>query len=158
MVCILQSIHQTSSVLIGIVPVVSVLLFGDPTHRSEASYNYGDSSGSGVFWREDVSACDAYGDRIRSYCTAGDPFCDVGDELSGTAHVSYIAEYGEELAGYVVEQYQNGSEADAGGNATRIENENQAAVDATQESGGSRLSSVSMMAVALSLFVVAAKM
>lgn len=105
-----------------------------------------------------MSACDAYGDRIRSYCTAGDPFCDVGDELSGPAHVSYIADYGEELAGYVLEQYQNGGEAGAGRNATRDESDDQATTAATQESDGRKLSSVSMMAVALSLFAVAAMM
>ena len=50
------------------------------------------------------------GSRIRSYCTAGDPFCDVGNPLltDANAHLTYIEAYGEEVVTYVVEQYKNG--------------------------------------------------
>ena len=50
------------------------------------------------------------GSRIRSYCTAGDPFCDVGNPLltDANAHLTYIEDYGEEVVTYVVEQYKNG--------------------------------------------------
>ena len=50
------------------------------------------------------------GSRIRSYCTAGDPFCDVGNPVNANAeaHLTYVEDYGEEVVAYVVEQYSNG--------------------------------------------------
>lgn len=50
------------------------------------------------------------GSRIRSYCTAGDPFCDVGNPVNANAeaHLTYVEDYGEEVVAYVVEQYRNG--------------------------------------------------
>jgi hypothetical protein len=50
------------------------------------------------------------GSRIRSYCTAGDPFCDVGNPLltDANAHLTYVEDYGEGVISYVVEQYKNG--------------------------------------------------
>lgn len=50
------------------------------------------------------------GSRIRSYCTAGDPFCDVGNPVNADAeaHLTYVEDYGEEVVAYVVEQYRNG--------------------------------------------------
>jgi acetylxylan esterase len=85
--------------------VVAVVLFGDPSHRGDAGYNHGDSTGSGVFWRSDISACEALGDRIRSYCGRGDPFCDVGLVLSPTVHLTYVLTYGKEVIDYIVGQY-----------------------------------------------------
>lgn len=50
------------------------------------------------------------GSRIRSYCTAGDPFCDVGNPVNtdAEAHLTYVEDYGTEAVAYVVEQYRNG--------------------------------------------------
>ncbi|KAF4973948.1 hypothetical protein FZEAL_9095 [Fusarium zealandicum] len=91
--------------------VVSVVLFGDPTHRDGAPYNHGNSTGSGLFWRDDISGCKALGSRMRSYCTAGDQFCAVGTEISVTAHGRYIQDYGKEVIEYVVSQYKNGGDS-----------------------------------------------
>ncbi|KAJ4258074.1 hypothetical protein NW762_008214 [Fusarium torreyae] len=88
--------------------VISVVLFGDTTHRDDAPYNYGNSTGSGIFWRSDISGCKALGSRIRSYCTAGDPFCAVGKDVNIDSHLTYIEEYGAEVVDYVVDQYKNG--------------------------------------------------
>ncbi|KAF4968609.1 hypothetical protein FSARC_4033 [Fusarium sarcochroum] len=88
--------------------VISVVLFGDTTHRDDAPYNYGNSTGSGIFWRSDISGCKGLGSRIRSYCTAGDPFCDVGKYVNLNAHIKYIEDYGDEVAEYVVDQYKSG--------------------------------------------------
>ena len=125
------------------------MLFGDTTHRSESSYNYGDSTGSGVFWRADSESCESYGNRIRSYCTAGDPFCDVGPNLNGTAHLTYVTDYGEEVAEYVVRQYENGGEAGIE-NGTVVNEESGDSV-AAQENVGSRMWSVSGLLVVASL-------
>lgn len=74
------------------------------------TYSAGNGTGNGLFWRGDLSACEAMGSRIRSYCTAGDPFCDIGNPLltDAIAHLTYIEDYGEEVVTYVVEQYKNG--------------------------------------------------
>lgn len=93
--------------------MVSVVLFGDPTHRDDAPYNYGNSTGSGDFWRHDISPCEALGSRIRSYCDAGDPFCDVNYEPDIYTHLKYIERYGVEVAQFVVGQYNNGGASNA---------------------------------------------
>lgn len=88
--------------------VVSVVLFGDPSHRGDARYNHGDSTGSGIFWRHDISACEAMGSRIRSYCDSGDPYCSVGPQADASTHVTYLQRYSIEIAQFVVRQYNNG--------------------------------------------------
>ncbi|KAL1880119.1 hypothetical protein Daus18300_001482 [Diaporthe australafricana] len=95
--------------------VISVVLFGDPTHRSDASYNHGNSTGSGMFWRHDFSACEALGSRIRSYCDSGDPFCSVGPEANALTHVTYLDRYSTDVAQFVVDQYHNGSASNGSG-------------------------------------------
>lgn len=125
--------------------VVAVVLFGDTTHRSESTYNRGDSTGSGIFWRADTDVCESYGDRVRSYCTAGDPFCDVGPNLNATAHLTYVTDYGAEVVDYVVRQYQNGGEEGAESDAA-AEEEAGGSV-AAQESSGFWSWSISGVAV-----------
>lgn len=87
--------------------VISVVLFGDPSHRGDATYNYGNSTGSGLFWRHDISACEAMGSRIRSYCDSGDQFCSVGTEVGALTHVTYLQRYSSDIARFVVDQYNN---------------------------------------------------
>ena len=88
---------------------MAIVLFGDPSHSNQASYNRSNGTGSGVFYRSDISTCEALGNRIRSYCEAGDPYCDVGGaQASPTVHLKYIINYGAEAAKYVIEQYKTG--------------------------------------------------
>lgn len=68
-----------------------------------------------MFYREDITACEALGKRIRAYCDAGDPFCDVGELVDQMAHLEYVQRYSEEIVEFVVEQYRNGGES---GNST----------------------------------------
>lgn len=96
--------------------MVSVVLFGDPSHRGDAKYNHGNSTGSGIFWRHDISACEAMGSRVRSYCDSGDPYCSVGPEVDASTHVTYLQRHSLEIARFVVDQYNNGgvlNESDA---------------------------------------------
>lgn len=109
MVCINQVDHIS-----GRLPrllVVSVVLFGDPSQRNNTSYNHGswNNTGNGMFYRPDTSACDALGKRIRAYCDAGDPFCDLGTFFDADAHGQYVQKYGKEVVQYVVGQYKNGT-------------------------------------------------
>ncbi|KAJ5103463.1 hypothetical protein N7532_003992 [Penicillium argentinense] len=100
--------------------VISIVLFGDPSQRNDTSYNYGswNNTGNGMFYRADTSACEALGSRIRAYCDAGDPFCDLGKFINGTAHKKYIDNYGEEVAQFVVGKYKNGSSSVNGSSST----------------------------------------
>lgn len=103
--------------------VISVVLFGDPSHRGDATYNYGNSTGSGLFWRHDISACEAMGSRIRSYCDSGDQFCSVGTEVGALTHVTYLQRYSSDIARFVVDQYNNGgasNTSDATNSSTTI--------------------------------------
>lgn len=88
--------------------MVSVVLFGDPSHRGDATYNHGNGTGSGIFWRHDISACEAMRSRIRSYCDSGDPYCSVGPEVDPTTHVTYLQRHNSDVARFVVDQYNNG--------------------------------------------------
>jgi len=89
------------------------------------------------------------GSRIRSYCTAGDPFCDVGNPVNtnAEAHLTYVEDYGEEVVAYVVEQYRNGGL----GNGTSGRDGAAAPADAGQQSAGGGRLVVSGAAVAGSL-------
>ncbi|CAH0045035.1 unnamed protein product [Clonostachys solani] len=91
--------------------VIATLLLGDPSHKNGTNYNYGSHNltGDGVFYRGDTSACEALGKRIRSYCDAGDPFCDVGPAYSD-AHGRYVKNHKDEFVDYIVEQWSNGGE------------------------------------------------
>lgn len=71
-----------------------------------------------MFYRPDISHCEALGSRIRSYCDAGDPFCDLGEHFNGTAHKKYIQNYGDEVAKFVVDKYKNGATSSNGASAT----------------------------------------
>lgn len=88
---------------------MAIVLFGDPTHRNESSFKHSNGTGNGIFFRSDISACEALGNRIRSYCEAGDPYCDAGGAPpSAVPHLTYISNYGDEIARYVVDQYNTG--------------------------------------------------
>lgn len=89
------------------------------------------------------------GSRIRSYCTAGDPICDVGNPINtdAEAHLTYVDDYGEEVIAYVVEQYRNNGLS----NGTGGRDEGAASADPRQESYGGRRLIVSVNAIAIPL-------
>lgn len=94
------------------------MLFGDPSHTVNSPYAFGNSTGgSGIFHRGNISACEALGSRLRSYCDAGDPYCDEGGAapVSLTTHVSYVIAHGVEVAKVVVDQFRNGPGAVSNG-------------------------------------------
>lgn len=87
--------------------IVSVVLFGDPTHNENSEYNYGSGEESGVFYRNPKdNACEDLGSRIRSYCDTGDIFCDVGSKVDEAVHLSYVNKYKDEVVEFVVERYR----------------------------------------------------
>ena len=88
------------------------------------------------------------GSRIRSYCTAGDPICDVGNPINtdAEAHLTYVDDYGKEVAAYVVEQYKNNGLS----NGTGGRDEGATSANPRQESVGGRQLTVSVNAIAIS--------
>ncbi|KAF4964686.1 hypothetical protein FSARC_7393 [Fusarium sarcochroum] len=86
--------------------VVAIIVFGDPSHVANASYNLGSSKNDGVFERDDIKLCeDDYSDIIRSYCDKGDVYCDKGDDED--VHGGYVSKYGDDVADFVVKQYES---------------------------------------------------
>jgi acetylxylan esterase len=116
-----------------------MVMFGDPTHHSGASYNAGTANTDGVsalysfsslgnslilthfrqlFDRDDISACEALGPALVSYCDTGDIYCNRGrdgerDDLD--VHGEYFEIYDEEVLDFVLSRYEGGS---GDGNAT----------------------------------------
>lgn len=97
------------------------MLLGDPSHKNGTDYAYGsyNMTGDGVFFRDDSSACDAMGKRIRSYCDSGDPYCDVGPIVNATTHGTYVKRRKDELVNYIVEQWNNGGDTGDASSSTR---------------------------------------
>lgn len=95
--------------------VVSIVLFGDPS-QTNTTFSRGNwtNTGIGMFYRQNTTTCEALGKRIRAYCHAGDPFCDVGDYVDAPAHVQYRQNYGEEVVEYVLDMYNNWGTGDEG--------------------------------------------
>lgn len=93
---------------------------GDPSARNGTTYQYGtyNNTGNGIFYRENTKDCEAYGKRIRAYCDAGDPFCDVGTYYALGTHTKYVQNHGKEIIEYVVEQFKNGGDS---GNVSDVE-------------------------------------
>ncbi|PWI71635.1 carbohydrate esterase family 5 protein [Purpureocillium lilacinum] len=89
--------------------IVAMVVFGDPTHTPNVTYNTGSSINSGFFERSNASieTCERYSSRLISYCDTGDTFCDSGDIPS--VHTSYIKLYGDKVIKYVVDRYNSAS-------------------------------------------------
>ncbi|KAJ3464542.1 hypothetical protein MRS44_009328 [Fusarium solani] len=87
--------------------VVAIIIFGDPSHVANASYNQGTGEKNGVFARTNITLCeDQYTKTgvIRSYCDTGDTYCDQGSDED--VHGEYVSKYGDEVVEYVVDQYE----------------------------------------------------
>ncbi|KAJ4208542.1 hypothetical protein NW767_001649 [Fusarium falciforme] len=87
--------------------VVAIIIFGDPSHVANASYNQGTGEKNGVFARTNITLCeDQYTKTgiIRSYCDTGDTYCDRGSDED--VHGEYVSKYGDEVVEYVVDQYE----------------------------------------------------
>ncbi|KAM0343426.1 hypothetical protein ACHAPU_008607 [Fusarium lateritium] len=86
--------------------VVAIIVFGDPSHVANISYDLGDSINDGIFKRNDTKLCeDNYSKIIRSYCDTGDVYCDQGNNTE--THGGYFEKYGSEVADFVVKQYKS---------------------------------------------------
>ncbi|KAF9873741.1 cutinase [Colletotrichum karsti] len=84
--------------------VIAVILFGDPTHIKNATWNRGTSTRDGLFPRDNAAACQQYASKIESWCDTGDIYCDVGNDT--TVHGSYFVKYTNDAVDFVVSQFK----------------------------------------------------
>ncbi|KAK9444280.1 Cutinase [Metarhizium brunneum] len=94
--------------------VVSVALFGDPTHIANVSYDRGTSKKNGLFPRNNSASCEKYASKIASWCDTGDVYCDLGEDTA--VHGQYFSNYGPEIVQFIVDKYNGKS----GGNSTSV--------------------------------------
>lgn len=90
--------------------ISAALLFGDPTHVGNKSYNVQDGSPySGEMTRDAESQAnlDAFSDVLRSYCSILDEVCSMGDGTrtydTATYHTNYFDLYSEDAGVWAVE-------------------------------------------------------
>ncbi|KAI6779323.1 Acetylxylan esterase-like protein [Emericellopsis cladophorae] len=88
-------------------PIVAIVLFGDPSHVANATYNRGTADSDGLFPRRDQDECEKLGSRIVSYCDEGDEYCDLSGERDYDVHGEYVQRYGDEVVDFVVDRYQS---------------------------------------------------
>ncbi|KAJ5500570.1 hypothetical protein N7453_009621 [Penicillium expansum] len=91
--------------------VIAVVLFGDPTHIANTTYDRGTSVHNGVSPRTNNTVCREYSDRMASWCDKGDEFCDAGNV--DAVHGLYIQKYNSTMIQYVVQRWQNSTVSSA---------------------------------------------
>ncbi|KAL8381888.1 hypothetical protein RB595_005911 [Gaeumannomyces hyphopodioides] len=67
--------------------IAAVVMMGDPSRNATAPFNQGNATKDGVFPRKNIAGCGAMASRMVSYCSAGDMFCDSGNDLG--IHLTY---------------------------------------------------------------------
>ncbi|GKT48717.1 acetylxylan esterase 2 [Colletotrichum spaethianum] len=89
--------------------VCAALLFGDPTHVADQSYNVEAGSGtSGQMTRPSSSIANLnnFASVLRSWCNGGDNICayEAGRTTNETAHTNYFQLYTSDAAAYIKEK------------------------------------------------------
>ncbi|CAI7565397.1 unnamed protein product [Penicillium discolor] len=84
--------------------VIAAVLFGDPTHIANTTYDRGTSVHNGILARTNNTVCREYSDRMASWCDKGDEFCDAG-HVDGV-HDLYLQRYNATMVQYVVKRWQ----------------------------------------------------
>ncbi|KAG6363967.1 hypothetical protein INS49_009070 [Diaporthe citri] len=85
--------------------IVAVVMFGDPSHSVNATFNQGNSTRNGIFARNNVTACEPFTSRMRSWCDANDLYCDSGN--SSRVHGSYFnnTAYLADASSFIISQF-----------------------------------------------------
>ncbi|KAK0658911.1 cutinase-domain-containing protein [Cercophora samala] len=85
--------------------VVAIVGFGDPSFNATDPWSVGTSTGAGLFARKNITACEPYAARIRSWCDEGDVYCDLGSDRA--VHGSYFANYTLDAAEFIAERFNS---------------------------------------------------
>jgi acetylxylan esterase len=89
--------------------IISIFLFGDPSHVANTTYDIGTSKNDGIFERPNITACEDY-TFMKSYCDTGDVYCDSGDIRS--VHGGYLGQYGTEVVTDVLKAWNKATDGD----------------------------------------------
>lgn len=89
--------------------VIAIMLFGDPTHVANTTYDIGTSKNDGIFQRSNITACENYS-FMKSFCDTGDVYCDSGDNT--TVHGQYVQHYGTEIVSDVLKDWNQATGGD----------------------------------------------
>ncbi|KAJ9137565.1 Cutinase-domain-containing protein [Pleurostoma richardsiae] len=90
--------------------IVAAIMFGDPSHNVSASWNAGTSTQNGLFPRQNLSACDPYSSKMRSWCDTGDRYCAGGNNT--LTHGTYFANYTMDAVNFIVQKYNESLSAE----------------------------------------------
>ncbi|KAK4683024.1 hypothetical protein QC764_121430 [Podospora pseudoanserina] len=85
--------------------VIAMVAFGSPDFNKTHPWSVGTSTGAGLFARKNITACEPYAARIRSWCDEGDIYCDLGSDRS--VHGSYFANYTLDAAEFIAERFNS---------------------------------------------------
>jgi len=87
--------------------VISIVLFGDPSHVANTTYDIGTSKNDGIFDRSNITACEDYS-FMKSYCDTGDVYCDSGSIRS--VHGTYVQHYGTDVVSDVLKAWNKATD------------------------------------------------
>ncbi|KAG8158015.1 hypothetical protein KVR01_012287 [Diaporthe batatas] len=98
--------------------IVAVIMFGDPSHSVDAPFNEGNATRNGIFARNNVTACEPYTSKMRSWCDSNDLYCDSGN--SSRVHGSYFnnTAYLNDATSFVISQFKEGGSGSSRDNST----------------------------------------
>ncbi|KAK4171065.1 cutinase-domain-containing protein [Triangularia setosa] len=85
--------------------VVAIVGFGDPSFNASAPWSVGTSTSAGLFARHNITTCEPYAARIRSWCDDGDVYCSLGNLT--TVHGSYFDNYTLDAAEFIVKRFNS---------------------------------------------------
>lgn len=86
--------------------VAAAVVYGDPSFTAGQSYNVGTNTarnGGSPRGAASLANIARIGERVRSYCDTGDPFCAGG--LNSSVHTSYNDRYAAAGAAFAVAQF-----------------------------------------------------
>jgi acetylxylan esterase len=81
--------------------IIASIQMGDPTFALDQVQDVGNATKGGIFKRNDTAACPS--GIMKSYCSFNDTYCDFGSSIQ--VHISYVGEYGDAAAQWVVEKF-----------------------------------------------------
>jgi len=84
--------------------VAAVVMYGDPRHLVQTSFNVGTATKDGVFPRPMNQSLNAFADKTKSFCNVNDPFCASGDDLA--VHLAYPPQFDAQAAEFVTAKFQ----------------------------------------------------
>lgn len=81
--------------------VIANVVYGDETRTAGNTWDFGTCTNNGSHPRQNPAGCDAWANKIRSYCDTADPLCCAGG-TDMQAHYNYPTKYDKTAADFVM--------------------------------------------------------